>query len=166
MKTHKVFVASAEDVVELRAATKKVLENLNRGTQSSSKFDSWMWEHDKKHGFYDDMTLYQNAVFKEFGEHCDIFIILFWKKLGDGTKIEYEHFKNVFRKNNPNITFIACHYAKPIDFDDISEDSLNFKKWLKIEQPHWAALGGRWGAIRNVKNFEEELRVALLKYIS
>ncbi|MEE9338380.1 MAG: hypothetical protein V3U87_09890 [Methylococcaceae bacterium] len=160
----KIFIASADDVKNLRKATKDVIEQLNLPYNRKYNLVPWMWEHNKSPGHLGNETQYQQEVFQEFGKHCDVFILLFWAKLGEGTIKEYEYFKTEFKKHNPNTKFFACEYGKSFDHKQ-AEDVAKLNTWLDKENKYWAPIGGVRKSIKSVKKYKESLSKHLLEVI-
>lgn len=161
-KEIKIFVASADDVKNLRQATEETISHLNSVPSSKVDFVLWRWERDKKPGYLEDDTQYQDQVFQEFGKHCDIFIILFWAKLGKGTVKEYEYFKNKFRPDNPKIQFWACEYGKSLKHEQAAS-AAELDAWLKQENSHWSPIGQERKSIKTVAKYKECLSKHLLE---
>lgn len=163
-KQFKIFVASPDDVSELRDITRQVIETLNAPFKKKGiiKYHAWFWEDNKKPGYLDNPQEYQNQVFKELGSDCDIFIMLLWHRYGAGTIQEYEHFVNFFRNKNPNIKFWMCRYGKPFP-QEVDPDSLKkLNEWIKDNQDNWAPLGGRRSGIKNKSQYKRYLTEALI----
>lgn len=163
-KEYKVFVASPSDVKELRQATLKTIEQINRADPDYI-FKPYLWEYDKTPSHLSVPSDYQNQIFEEFGDWCDIFIILFWSKFGKGTEKEYGHFKTTFVKVNPDVKFWCCRYAKPIDPNKTTSSTVKLNKWLIKEQENWAPLGGTRDAIKNANKFKQELHHQLTVFL-
>jgi hypothetical protein len=160
----KIFIASADDVINLRKATKDVIEHLNSPYNRKYNLIPWMWEDNKSPGHLDNDDQYQQDVFQEFGKHCDVFILLFWAKLGEGTIKEYECFKEIFKKHNPNIKFFACEYGKKIDHKQ-AKNAAELSMWLEEENKYWAPIGGVRKSIKSIGKYKEALSKHLLEVI-
>lgn len=165
---YKAFIASASDCDELRKAALCAISEVNKIISAQNiVIEPYAWEECKKAEFIKSGDTYQDKIFKEFGNHCDIFIIFFWTKLGEGTKEEYEHFKNTFSKYNNNILFLGCHYNKPISHSVLEQhktyyDLLDF---ISANDKDWAPLGKTRRAIKNKMEFARELRCELLMFL-
>lgn len=161
----KIFIASSNDIKTLRKASKDVITQLNEPYNRRYNLIPWMWEHDKVPGHLNNDAQYQEQVFHEFGKHCDVFILLFWAKLGEGTIKEYEHFKHIFKTHNPNIKFLACEYGKKISLEQAKE-AAELNIWLDNENKSWAPIGGVRKSITTVSQYKNSLIRHLLEVIN
>jgi hypothetical protein len=167
-KEYKIFVASASDCEELRKETSKVITELAKMYSGTDvRFRLYEWEEEKKAEFIKSGERYQDKIFKEFGEFCDIFIIFFWTKLGAGTVEEYEFFKTTFVKKNKNIKFLGFHYNKPMTHGLLEKHGTYYDllEFLKVNEKDWAPLGRKRRAINNKNEYETELRTEIGSYI-
>lgn len=166
---YKVFVASPSDVSELRQATQELFDKLNAPfiARGVVKFVPFFWEEHKVPEHLDNASQYQQNIFKEFGDHCDIFILLLWNKFGEGTIKEYEHFNNVFKQKNPDVRFWMCRYVKPVPphtQDHSSAEAL--QKWLANNEGNWAPIGAKKNFIKSKKVYIEALERQLLTLLA
>ena len=159
-KEIKIFIASANDVKKLRDSTEKVISQLN---SVEVNFKLWRWERDKAPGFLETDDQFQNDVFKEFGNDCDIFIILFWTKLGKNTVKEFDYFKNILLKKNPNIKFWACEYGEEHKREQ-AKDVAELDAWLDKNSDSWIPMAGERKSIKTQIEYEKCLTRLLLDY--
>ena len=164
-KTLQVFIASPSDVNVLRKATIEVFEEANEVSQIKSKIDKfkcWYWEDRKITEYFNNPDSdYQDNVFSEFGDHCDIFIMLLHSKIGEGTKLEFEHFEKVWQKNNPEIKFWCLHYGKNLPITSNPEkakERLELAEWLKINEKKWSPINSVRGSVKSPKAYKKALR--------
>jgi hypothetical protein len=162
----KAFVASASDCEELRKASIVAIEEVNKSLSAkNAAIEIYEWEENKRAEFIKSGERYQDKIFHEFGSICDIFIIFFWTKLGEGTKEEYNFFKNNFIEKNPNVLFLGCHYGKPMTHEVLEAHTTYYDllAFLKMHDKDWAPLGRVKRAIRSKKEFSIELRTEIMK---
>lgn len=159
----KVFVSSASDVEELRDVSNSVLSEFNNKFNSAFKIDFYMWEKDKQAGYLGNDQDYMDQVLDQFGEYCDLFILILWKKIGEGTKREYSFFKETLLPKNPNIRLLVFHYGENTSPKSVSEaqERLELMTWLDDHQNSWAPLGNVRRSIQNRHDYEIALRTAL-----
>ena len=148
----KLFVASPSDVKAYRDATETLINEINKlPTDRGEKplIVKYMWEVNKEAGYTED---YQQDIFKEFGTHCDIFILILWTRLGEGgTEKEYEEFLSVYRQNNPNVKLLVAHVREPCDPYTLDFDQMkSLKSFIENNLSNWAPLGRTHGAIKSV----------------
>lgn len=166
----RLFIASASDCDELREAALRAIASVNHHyKQDEIIINSYLWEKDKIPGYITNPNDYQNQVFEEakLADHCDIFTILFWTKLGEGTKKEYEFFEKVCLNQSIKPFFICCHYGKDIPHDVLATHRTYYDlmDYIRIKEPHWAPLGNIRRDIDEKDKFETFYRDELSKYI-
>ena len=160
MRPIKIFVASPADVTELRKLIQEIVNELNApglARHGNLLFHLFVWETSKAPEFTND---YQRGIFDEFGEWCDIFILLLWHNLGSGgTEKEYEYFRSTFSRINPDVKFWSCWYVKPVSPAVIEPYGfVRLREFIKQNEDQWAPLGGTRGAVTSKQIFERILR--------
>ena len=165
-RSFNVFLASPQDVVELRDATEDVISQINEEYPGATvKLNCYRWENDKQAGasskIQDD--IFKEATNKWGGGECDILIVLAWHKFGEGTEKEFDHFFTKF-VDNEDKKFIFCRYAKAIDPKDVDGPSLaRLDNWVKKHQDKYSPLNATRGSIADAEHYKtalgRELRV-------
>lgn len=169
-KVIRAFIASASDCQELREASARVFSTLNSQFNKRNIFlHQYMWEKDKIAGYLEDPQKYQQDIFEEakLKDNCEIFSIIFWSKLGVGTKQEYEFFKNITSKQEKPVRFLSCHYGKDIPHSVLQEHKTYYDliDFIKSEEAHWAVLGNVRGSIKTITDFEIAFTDQITDYI-
>lgn len=162
-KQKKIFIASPSDVSSYRKITLSVISEINELYEKRDgeiKLHPYAWETSKIPQYTND---YQKDIFNEFGDWCDIFILILWHKIGEGgTEKEYTRMKEVFLKNNPEMKLIVAHIDKPISPTKINTRQLNrLREFVKNNENNWSLLGAERGVIKNKKIYEKLLRQEL-----
>jgi hypothetical protein len=163
----KVFISSPGDVDALRAiADALFIEKNNRYSRNMKEqpFLPYFWENSMKPGYSKKI---QADIFNEFGEWCDIFILLIWGSIGKGgTEEEYQKFENKFRVINPKCEFYVCKYNHPIEVDDINTEDINrMRAFYDLHKDNWKQLGRKRGVIKNLDDFKFALEEQLDNFL-
>jgi len=164
----KVFIASPDDVGDLRDATLRIIKKEHNDAEITKtgrvKFNPFSWDTHMSVGHVGDSI--QETIYKDFGDWCDIFILLFWGKLGSGgTESEYNKFKDTFSAINPNIKFWALVYNEPVHYENVDTCQLNkLREFLSLYQKKWVQIGRTPGAIKTLTEYETEIRSLLNAY--
>jgi tetratricopeptide (TPR) repeat protein len=86
--TVKVFIASAKEVAEERETSRLVLGQLNK-SYPHLHFDPVLWETDMVKSNYPDHESVQAAIDEKLKE-CELVVFIFYSRIGDYTKLEFE----------------------------------------------------------------------------
>jgi len=132
MKTIKIFLASSGELLEERKEISSFIRQENdRLINDGIYFKLIIWE-DLLHSFSGDRV--QN-YFNEEMLTCDIVIALFYKKVGQFTKEEFDKaHKNLINDKNPRYLFVFFKDVN-IPISDINEDVMKIVKLKeKIEK--------------------------------
>lgn len=130
MQVKKIFLASSEELKEDRLAFERMLGRLNQQWRARDfNFDLVIWED-----FIDAMS--PAGLQKEYNkaiDDCDIFVMLFFKKVGRYTLEEFETaFKNMQDDSRPRIyTYFRNDYVLSGEIDDSVRSLLDFKARMK-----------------------------------
>lgn len=121
LRTVKLFLASSSELKPEREKIERFIAKENRNLIAQSIFiDLVIWE-DLKLGFHGNRI---QDYFNEQMLKCDIVVFLFFKKLGDYTKeefdIAYEHFKH---DNKPSRLYVYFKSEK-VDIEEIDQGIL------------------------------------------
>lgn len=167
-RSYNVFLASPDDVGELRDAAENIMNEINSEFDGAiRKLNIYQWENDKRANAVSDI---QNDIFDEAhkkwgGSGCDIMILLTWHKFGEGTEKEFDYFFDSFI-DNPNKKFVFCRYAKDVPLDQIdgaSKDRLD--DWISKNQDKFSPLNAVRGSVDNVEKFKAALSKELRIFI-
>jgi hypothetical protein len=160
------FVASPSDVEEERASLESVIAELNKtwSKNLNLRLDLMKWETDVHPGFG---QYPQDVINTQISDEYDIFIAIFWGKIGSPTK-EYEsgtleEFDRAYKKyleNRKSVDILIYFKDQPIapskmDFEQLAK--LNEVKCMLGEK------GGLYWTFDNTKDFESLLRGHLSK---
>jgi hypothetical protein len=125
MEIIKLFLASSNELREERERIELFIGKENRKLISKNLFIKLVIWEDLKLGFHGQRI---QDYFNEKMLECDIVVFLFFKKVGDYTKEEfdvaYKHFK---RGNNPRYLYVFFKSEK-VDIDEIDEGMLKVNK--------------------------------------
>lgn len=163
----RIFLASPSDVDKYRKATIEIIEQLNSPhmhRQGNIPYFMYTWEESKTPGYTKN---YQQDIFTEFGEWCDVFILLLWHKIGQGgTEKEYTMFEKKFKALNPDIKLIVVNIHEKVSPKDIDTEQLTrLRSFLQKNEKNWAPLGNIRGEIKSVTKYINLLRQEL-NYLS
>lgn len=142
----KVFVSSpTQGIVEHRNAVSYLARDLSDGVN----YEIYLYEfHKRSRG---DETP-SERILKDFGKHCDIFIIFFKDILTAGMMEEFQHYKKHFMKDNPKCELWWSHIQGGRKNADVDK--------LLGEIEH---LGTELAAIRSAKITPTELEKRLYR---
>jgi hypothetical protein len=138
MQIKKIFLASSEELKDDRRAFELMLGRLNREwRQRDINFDILVWED-----FIDSMS--KEGLQKEYNkaiQECDIFVMLFFTKVGRYTLEEFETaFADLKGGTGPFLyTFFRNDIVMTGDLDDKVKTLLEFKARLR-ELKHYPTL--------------------------
>jgi hypothetical protein len=130
MQIKKIFLASSEELKEDRRAFELMIGRLNQQwRQRDFIFDPVLWEN-----FIDAMS--REGLQKEYNkaiEECDIFVMMFFTKVGRYTLEEFETaFADMAASTGPRIyTYFRNDFILTGDIDDSIKGLLEFKAKLK-----------------------------------
>ena len=130
MQIKKVFLASSEELKEDRHSFERMLARLNPQWRSRNlTFDLVVWEN-----FIDAMS--KEGLQKEYNkavEDCDIFVMLFFTKVGRYTLEEFETaFTDMKTGAGPHLyTYFRNDFVLTGDLDDHVKSLLDFKARLR-----------------------------------
>lgn len=130
MQIKKIFLASSEELKDDRRAFELMLGRLNREwRQRDINFDIVVWED-----FIDAMS--KEGLQKEYNkaiQECDIFVMLFFTKVGRYTLEEFETaFTDLKSGTGPHLyTFFRNDIVMTGDLDDQVKSLLEFKARLR-----------------------------------
>ncbi|MDP8321544.1 MAG: COR domain-containing protein [Candidatus Stygibacter australis] len=133
----KIFLASSNELEEDRIAIKELTDLINSDISSQGiVLKMIMWEEKLKSFYKDNYQKYLNKMIHE----CDIFISLFFTKVGEHTKEEFDLAFSEFQKGE-NLKYLYVYFK----IGDVSTDKVDrgmvevndFKKYLyEIKQIH------------------------------
>lgn len=160
------FVASPSDVEEERAALESVITELNKtwSKNLNLRLDLMRWETDVHPGFG---QYPQDVINTQISDEYDIFIAIFWGKIGSPTK-EYEsgtleEFDRAYKKylgDRKSVDILIYFKDQPI-----SPSKMNVEQLAKLHEiKHMLGeKGGLYWTFDNTKDFESLLRGHLSK---
>ena len=124
----KIFLASSAELEEERQILKQLFYDETKKYINKNIFlDLVIWE-DIKLAFYGDS---RQDYFNEKMLKCDVVIFLFWKKVGDFTKEEFDlAYKNFKEGKKPYYLYVYFKSGK-VDIDEIDEEILKIRDLKK-----------------------------------
>jgi hypothetical protein len=157
-----VFVASPSDVKEERELMEGVIKQLNQtwSTTLGVTYELLKWETNVRPGF---STEPQAVINKQIGNEYDVFIGIFWSRIGTSTQNAksgtVEEFQNAFSRNKatggvaPEIMLYFKEAPVPLSKIDTQQlqDVLDFKKSI-------SKMGGVYSVFEDDAGFESSLR--------
>ncbi|WP_205342193.1 hypothetical protein [Denitrificimonas caeni] len=156
-----VFVASPGDVAEERSALEAIVSELNRTWSRSLnlRLELVKWETDVHPGF---AAYPQDVINQQINDEYDVFIALFWTKVGSPTDIAesgtIEEFERAYQKHqdNPNSVDIMV-YFKDQAISPSRMDHVQLQK-IQLLKSQLGEKGGLYWTFENTEGFETLLR--------
>ena len=156
-----VFVASPGDVNEERSALEAIITELNRtwSKNLNLRLDLVKWETN----IHPNFGAYpQDVINQQLNDEYDVFIALFWSKVGTPTNIAdsgtIEEFERAYKKykNDPNSVDIMVYFKDQA----ISPSQMNLEQLQKIQslKEKMGEKGGLYWMFDNTEDFENLLR--------
>lgn len=156
-----VFVASPGDVSEERSALETIISELNRTWSRSLnlRLELVKWETDIHPGFG---AYPQDVINQQINDEYDVFIALFWTKVGSPTDIAesgtIEEFERAYQKyqDNPSSVDIMVYFKDQA----IPPSRMDFVQLQKIQslKNKLGEKGGLYWTFDNTEYFETLLR--------
>jgi hypothetical protein len=156
-----VFVASPGDVNEERSALEAIITELNRtwSKNLNLRLDLVKWETNIHPNFG---SYPQDVINQQLNDEYDVFIALFWSKVGTPTNIAdsgtIEEFERAYKKykNDPNSVDIMVYFKDQA----ISPSQMNLEQLQKIQslKEKMGEKGGLYWMFDNTEDFENLLR--------
>ena len=158
-----VFVASPSDVAEERNSLEIVVHELNKtwSKKLGLRLDLIKWETDVYPSFGDSA---QDVINNQINDSYDIFIAIFWSKLGTPTKKSIsgsvEEFERAYSKYKRNEEVDIMVYFKD---QAIPPSKMDFEQLKGIQdlKTQLGEKGGLYWTFDGTENFESLLRVHL-----
>lgn len=158
-----VFVASPSDVAEERSSLETVIHELNKtwSNKLGLRLDLIKWETDVYPSFGDSA---QDVINNQINDSYDIFIAIFWSKLGTPTKKSIsgsvEEFERAYSKYKRNEEVDIMVYFKD---QAIPPSKMDFEQLKGIQdlKTQLGEKGGLYWTFDGTENFESLLRVHL-----
>lgn len=161
-----VFVASPSDVSEERKALESVVHELNKtwSKNLNLRLDLIKWETDVHPGF---ATYSQDVINEQINDEYDVFIAIFWGKIGSPTQIAesgtLEEFDRAYKKYtaDKNSVDIMVYFKD----QPIPPSKMDFEQLKNIQNLKTALgeKGGLYCMFENTVDFESLLRSHLSK---
>ena len=160
------FVASPADVEDERAALESVVAELNKTWSKSLglRLDLIKWETDVHPGFGEYP---QDVINTQINDEYDIFIAIFWGRVGSPTKMhdsgtleEFERAYARYLQDRKSLDILVYFKDQPI-----SPSRMDYKQLAKLDEVKsmLGEKGGLYWAFDNTKDFESLLRGHLSK---
>ncbi len=161
-----VFVASPSDVAEERKALESIAYELNKtwSKNLNLRLDLIKWETDTYPGFGDYS---QDVINKQITDEYDVFIAIFWSKIGSPTQIadsgtmeEFDRAYQKFKENKSSIDILV--YFKD---QAIPPSKMDFEQLQKLHElkTRLGEKGGLYWTFDSTEDFESLLRGHLSK---
>ncbi|MBL4894915.1 MAG: hypothetical protein JKY59_08655 [Emcibacter sp.] len=163
-----VFVASPSDVSEEREILETIAQELNKiwSHNLNVRLDLIKWETDTVPGFGDYS---QDVINDQINDEYDIFIAIFWSKIGTPTKKAdsgtIEEFNRAYEKHkkDPNSIDLMVYFKdQAIQPSEMDPNQLKKIQDLKIQL---GEKGGLYYVFKSPKDFESSLRNHLSKIV-
>ena len=160
----RVFVASPSDVAEERSALEGIVTELNRtwSKHQGVKIELVKWETHVQPGFGGDP---QDVINQQVNDDYDIFIGLFWGRVGtptkralSGTIEEFERALAMYNDNNDSVDIMLYFKDAPIKPSKLDSDQ--FKELMKFKDT-LGELGSLYWSFDSMNDFEVTLRTHL-----
>ncbi|OEE26202.1 hypothetical protein A1Q3_14145 [Aliivibrio fischeri ZF-211] len=156
-----VFVASPGDVSDERNALESVVNELNRtwSRTLNLRLELVKWESD----VYPNFGAYsQDVINKQINDNYDVFIAMFWSKVGSPTDVAdsgtIEEFNRAYQKytDDPNSVDIMVYFKDQA----IPPSTMDFEQLQKLQQlkKQLGTQGGLYWTFDNTEDFENLLR--------
>lgn len=156
-----VFVASPGDVGDERSALESIISELNRtwSRNLNLRLELTRWETDIYPGFG---SYPQDVINRQINDEYDIFIAIFWGKIGSPTNISesgtIEEFERAYKKhkNNPASVDIMIYFKDQA----IPPSKMDFTQLQKLQslKTKMGEKGGLYWTFDNTEDFETLLR--------
>ncbi|NOH99461.1 hypothetical protein [Vibrio sp. 99-70-13A1] len=156
-----VFVASPGDVSDERSALESIISELNRTWSRSLnlRLELVKWETDIHPGFG---KYPQDVINQQLNDEYDIFIALFWSKVGSPTDIAesgtIEEFERAYQKykNDPSSLDIMVYFKDQA----IPPSKMDFAQLQKLQslKEQMGEKGGLYWTFDSTEDFENLLR--------
>ncbi|WP_017091940.1 hypothetical protein [Vibrio splendidus] len=156
-----VFVASPGDVMDERNSLESIINELNKTWSKTLnlRLELVRWESDVRPGFG---QYAQDVINKQVNDEYDVFIALFWSKVGSPTNIAesgtIEEFDRAYQKycNDPDSVDIMIYFKdEPIPPSQMDTDQLKKIQSLKSQL---GEQGGLYWSFDRAEDFENLLR--------
>jgi len=161
-----VFVASPSDVSEERKALESIAQELNKAWSKNLnlRLDVIKWETDVYPGFG---GYAQDVINNQINDEYDVFIAIFWSKIGSPTQIAesgtIEEFERVYKRYTENKSSVDIM----VYFKDqaIPPSKMDFDQLQKIQKlkERLGEKGGLYWTFDSTEDFESLLRGHLSK---
>lgn len=159
-----VFVASPSDVTEERTALESVINELNKiwSKNLGLRLDLIKWETDVHPDFGRSP---QDVINSQINDEYDIFIAIFWGRIGSptkefesGTLEEFDRAYKKYKRNKSSINIMVYFKDQPI-----APSKIDMVQMAKIQELRSTLgdKGGLCGTFENIKDFESLLRANL-----
>lgn len=161
-----VFVASPSDVLEERKALESVVDELNKtwSKNLNLRLDLIKWETDVHPGFG---TYSQDVINTQINDEYDVFIAIFWGKIGSPTQIAesgtIEEFDRAYKKytaDKDSVDIMVYFKDQPIPPSKM--DFVQLKNMQNLKNS-LGEKGGLYWMFENTVDFESLLRSHLSK---
>ncbi len=156
-----VFVGSPGDVSEEREALESIVSELNKTWSKSLglRLELIRWESDVQPGFGEDP---QDVINKQVGDEYDIFIGIFWGRIGtetkradSGTIEEFQIAYEKYKRNEDSIDILLYFKDAPLPPSKI--DPKQFAELMEFKST-LSTLGGLYWKFETLSDFEVTLR--------
>ena len=161
-----VFIASPSDVLEERKAIESIMQELNKtwSKNLNLRLDLIKWETDVYPGFGDYP---QDVINKQINNEYDVFIAVFWGKIGSPTQSAESGTIEEFDRAYKRYIEDECSIDIMIYFKDhaIPPSKMDLGQLQKIQKlkERIGEKGGLYSTFDSIENFETRLRFDLSK---
>ncbi|MCC5839570.1 MAG: hypothetical protein JJT96_05550 [Opitutales bacterium] len=161
-----IFVASPSDVTEERKALESIVSELNRtwSKNLNLRLELLKWETDVYPGFG---KCPQDVINNQIDDEYDIFISIFWSKIGtptassaSGTIEEFNRAYAKYKTDSDSVDLMVYFKDQPIPPSRIDPAQLTLLSDVKSQL---GELGGLYWTFESIKDFESLLRSHLSK---
>ena len=124
----RIFLASSAEMKEEREAIELLIGKENRRLYFQNIFLNLVIWEDLKHSFYGDRI---QDYFNQKMLECEIFICMFFKKVGTFTREEFDLAYESFKDGQNPQHFYAYFKSGPVNLDEIDQEIVNILELKK-----------------------------------
>lgn len=161
-----IFVASPSDVADEKDALSRIINELNLTLRDDVRLELLRWETDTYPAFG---SYPQDVINEQIGDDYDIFIAIFWSKVGtktvnyeSGTLEELDRAYKKYINNNDSIDLMVYFKDQPLPPSKIDYSQLQKISELKKQL---GEKGGLYWPFDSVQDFESLVRVHLSRVV-
>ncbi len=165
-----VFVASPADVDDERARLEEVINELNVAWAQNLgiRLELIRWETHASPGFGSSP---QAVINEQISDDFDLFVGIMWyrfgtptERYGSGTIEEFERAKSRFDADNASVRLMIYFKDEPAPMPPTELDPAQLERVSNFRSS-LGKIGGLYWTFRGVEDFEQQVRLHLIRYI-